>query len=98
MLRYWTGWQQVHERLAKQTEVSPTALSSDRSGVPYHRQAFNVRCEKYLVDARSDFRPGCGQPLGAFREQPRKQKRRERVGHHHDGQTSTAYRCDRCCC
>ena len=69
MLRYWTGWQQVHEHLAEQTEESPTALSADASGVPYRRRAVNFRCGGYLIDARSGFRPGCGQPLGAFREQ-----------------------------
>ena len=74
MLRYWTGWQQVHERLAKKTEVSSTVLSADGSGVPYRRRDVNLRCGRYLVDARSGFRPGCGQPLGAFREQPREQK------------------------
>ena len=92
MLRYWTGWQQVHEHLAKQTEESPTALSADGSGVPDRRRAVNFRCGRYLVDARSVFRSGCGQPLGAFRKQPREQKRRARVGHHHGGQTCVGYR------
>ena len=91
MLRYWTGWQQVHERLAKQTEVSPTVLSADGSGAPYRRRAANFRCGRYLVDASSGFSSGCGQPLGAFREQPPEQKRRARVGHHHDGQTFMGY-------
>ena len=33
MLRYWTGWQQVHEHLAKQTEGAPTVLSAGGSDV-----------------------------------------------------------------
>ena len=98
MLCCWTGWQQVHEHLAKQTEESPTAMSEDGSGVPYRRRPVNFRCERYLVDARSGFRSGCGQPLGAFREHPREQKRRARVERHHGGQTRMGYRGDRCAC
>ena len=37
-MRYWTGWQQVHEHLAKQTERPPTVLSAGGSGVPYSRR------------------------------------------------------------
>ena len=48
--------------------------------------------------ARSGFRSGCGQPLGAFREEPREQKRRARVGRHHGGQTCMGYRGYRCDC
>ena len=73
-LRYWTGWQQVHEHLVKQTEVSLTVLPAGGSRVTYRRRPVNFRCGRYLVDARSGFRPGCAQPLGAFREQPREQK------------------------
>lgn len=40
------------------------------------------RC-KCQAGARSSFRPGCGQHLGAFREQPRDQQRLARAGHHH---------------
>ena len=98
MQRYWTAWQQVHEHLVKQTEVSPTVLPADGSGVTYCRRAVNFRCRKYPVDARSGFRSGCGQPLGAFRERSREQKRRVRVGHHHGGQTCTGYRGYRCDC
>ena len=97
-MRYWTGWQQVHEHLAKQTERPPTVLSADGSGVPYRRRAVICRCRKYLAGARSGFRSGCGQPVGAFREQPREQKRPARVGHHHGGQTCMGYRGDRCDC
>ena len=85
MLRYLTGWQQVHERLAKQTEVPRTVLSSDGPGVPYRRRAVFFRFEKDLAGVRSDFRSGRGQPHDAFQEQQREQKRRVRVGHHHGG-------------
>ena len=98
MLRYWTGWQQVRENLAKQTEVSSTVLSVDGSGVPYRHRAVNCRCGRYLAGARSGFSSGCGQPLGAFREQPREQKRRAKVGHYHGGQTCTGYRGYHCDC
>ena len=70
-LRYWTCWQQVHEHLAKQTEVSLTVLPVGGSLVTYRRRAVNFRCERYLVDARLGLRSGCGQPLSAFRERPR---------------------------
>ena len=98
MLRYWTGGQQEHEHLAKRTEESPTALSVDGSGVTYRRRAVNFRCGRYLVDARSGFRSGCDQLLGAFRGQPREKKRWARVGHHHGGQTCMDYRGYRCDC
>ena len=45
-------------------------LPAGGSGVTYRRRAVNVRCGRYLVDARSGFRAGCGQPLSAFRERP----------------------------
>ena len=73
-------------------------LSADGSGVPYRRRAVNFRCRRYLVDARSGFRLGGGQPLSAFRERLREQKRRARVGHHHGSQTCTGYRGYRCNC
>ena len=98
MLRYWTGWQQPHEHLANKTEVPPTVLPADGSGVPYSRRAVNCRCARYLAGARSGFRSGCGQPLCALREQPWEEKRGARVGHHHGGQTCTGYRGYRCDC
>ena len=97
MLHYWTCWQQVHERLAKQTEVPPTVLPAGGSGVPHRRRIVICRC-KCQAGARSRFRPGCGQHLGAFREQPREQQRPATVGHHHGGQTRMCYRGDRCDC
>ena len=96
MLLYWKGWQQVHENLVKQTEVSPTVLPAGGSRVTYRRRAVNFRCGRYLVDARSGFRSGCGRPLSAFRERPREQKRGARVGHHHGSQTCIGYRGYRC--
>ena len=98
MLRYWTGWQQVHEHLVKQTEVPPTVLPAGGSGVTYRHRPVNFRCGKNLVDARSGFRSGCGQRLGAFRERSREQKRQARVGHHHGRQTCIGYRGYRCDC
>ena len=86
VLRYGTGWQQVHEHLVKQTEVSLTVLPAGGSRVTYRRRAVNFRCGRYLVDARSGFRSGCGRRLSEFRERPREQKR-ARVGHHHGSQT-----------
>ena len=93
MVRYWTSWQQVHEHLVKQTEVSLTTvvLPAGGSRITYRRRAVNFRCERYLVDARSGFRSGCGQSLSAFRERPREQKRRARVGHH-GSQSCNGYR------
>ena len=35
VLRYWTGWQQVHEHLVKQPEVSLTLLPAGGSRVSY---------------------------------------------------------------
>ena len=35
VLRYWTGWQQVHEHLVKETEVSLTVLPAGGSRVTY---------------------------------------------------------------
>ena len=81
----------------KQTEVFPTVLTTGGSGVTYRRRAVNFRRERDLVDSRSNFRSGCGQPLSTFRERPREQKRRARVGHHHGRQTCIGcrgYRCD----
>ena len=98
MLRYWTGWQQVHAHLAKQTEGPPTVLSGRGSGVTYRRRTVICRCGKYQAGARSGFHSGWGQPLGPFREQPREQRRRARVGHHHVGQTCMGYRGYRCDC
>ena len=98
MLRYWTGWQQVHERLAKQTEGPPTVLLAGGSGVPHGRRTVICRCGKYQVDAPSDFRSSCGQPLDAFREQWREQKRRVRVGYHHGSRMCMDYRGYRCDC
>ena len=102
MLRYWTGWQQVHAHLAKQTEGPPTVLSGRGSGVTYRRRTVICRCRKYRAGARSGFRSGCGQPVGALREQPREQpreqKRRARVGHHFGDQTCMGYRRYRCGC
>ena len=98
MLRYWTGWQHVHENLAKQTEEPPAVLSAGGSGVTHRRRTVICRCQKYQAGPRSGFRSGCGQPLDAFREQPREQKRRERVRHHHGGQTCMGYRGYRCDC
>ena len=98
MLRYWTGWQQVHDHLVKQTEVSLTVLPAGGSRVTYRRRAVNFRCGRYLVDSCSGFRSGRGQPLSAFRERPREQKRRARVGRHHGNQTCIGYRGYRCIC
>ena len=67
-------------------------LSGDGSGVAYRRRAVNCRCGTYLAVARSGFHSGCGQRLGAFREQPREQKGRAKVGHHQGGLTCTGYR------
>ena len=64
----------------------------------YRRLAVNFRCGRCLVDARSGFRSSCGQPPGAFRERPREQKRRARVGHHHGSQTCNGYRGHRSDC
>ena len=86
------------QHLANQTEGVTTVLSTDGSGVPYHRRAVYFRCGRYLVDARSGFRSGSGQPLSAFQEQPREQNRRARVGHLHGGQMCMGFRCDCCCC
>ena len=41
VLLYWKGWQQVHENLVKQTEVSPTVLPAGGSRVTYRRRAVN---------------------------------------------------------
>ena len=98
MLHNWTGWQQVHEHLAKQTEGPPTVLSAGGSGMPHHRRTVICRCGKFQAGARSGFRAGCGKPLGAFREQPREQKRRARAGHHHGGQRFMGYRGYCCDC
>ena len=92
--RYWTGWQQLHEHLVKQTEVSLTVLPAGGSRVTYRRRPVNFRCGRDLVDARSGFRPDCGQHLSACRER----KRPARVGHHHGGPTRMCYRGHRCCC
>ena len=73
-------------------------LSAGGSGVPHRRRIVICRRGKYQAGARSGFRSGCGQPLGAFRERSREQKRRVRVGHHHGGQTCTGYRGYRCDC
>ena len=73
-------------------------LSAGGSAVPHRSRTVICRCGKYQAGARSGFRSGCGQPLGAFREQPREQKRRARVGHHHGGQTCMGYRGYRCDC
>ena len=97
VLRYWTGWQQVHGHLVTQTEVSPTALPAGGSGVTYRRRAVNFRCRRYLVDARSGFRSG-DQPVSTFQERPQEQKRRVRAGHHHGSQTCIGYRGYRCDC
>ena len=96
MLRYCTGWQPVHEHLVKKTEVSLTVLPAGGLRVTYRRRAVNFRCARYLVDARSGFCSGCGQPLSEFRERPREQKTRARVGHHHGSQTCIGYRGYRC--
>ena len=93
-LRYWTGWQQVHEHLVKQTEVSLTVLPAGGSRVTYRRRPVNFRCGRYLVGARSGFRPDCGQHLSACRER----KRPARVGHHHGSPTRMCYQRHRCCC
>ena len=89
LLRYCTGWQQVHEHLVKKTEVSLTVLPAGGLRVTYRRRAVNFMCARYLVDARSGFCSGCGQPLSAFRERPWEQKTRARVGRHHGSQTCT---------
>ena len=94
LLLYWTGWQQVHKRLAKQTEVPPTVLPAGGSGVPHRRRIVICRCGKCQAGARSGFRPDCGQHLGACRER----KRPARVGHHHGGPTRMCYQGHRCCC
>ena len=98
MLRYCTGWQPVHEHLVKKTEVSLTVLPAGGLRVTYRRRAVKFRCARYLVDARWGFRSGCRQPLGAFRERSREQKRRVMVGHHHGSQTCMGYRGCRCDC
>ena len=98
MLRDWTGWQQVHEHFAKQTEVPPTLLLADEPGVPYHRRAVICRCGRYLAGARSGFCSGRGQLQGVFQEQEREQKKRARLGHHHGVQTCLGYRGYRCDC
>ena len=98
MLRYWTGWQQVHEHLVKQTEVYPTVLPAGGSGVTYRRRAVNFRCGRFLVDARSGFRSGCGQPLSAFRERPREQEEAGEGGSLPWYQTCMGYRGCRCDC
>ena len=41
VLRYWTGRQQVHEHLVKQTEMSPTVLPEGGPRVTYRRRAVN---------------------------------------------------------
>ena len=92
VLRYWTGRQQVHDHLVKQTEVSLTLLPA------YCRRPVNFRCGRYRVDACSGFRSGCGQPLTAFRERLRELKRPTRVGRHHGSQTCIGYRGYRCDC
>ena len=76
----------------------PYSAAAGGSGVTYRRRAVNFRCGRYLVDARSGFHSGCGQPLSAFREQPRELKRRARVGRHHRSQTCIGYRGYRCDC
>ena len=73
-------------------------LPAGGSGVTYRRRAVNFGCRRYLVDARSGFCSSCGQPLGAFPERPREQKRRARVGHHHCRQTCMGYRGFLCDC
>ena len=98
MLSYWTGWQQVHEHLVKQKEVSLTVLPAGGSRVTYRRRPVNFRCGRYLVDAHLGFHSGCGQPLSAFRERPWELKRRARVGRHHGSQTYIGYRGYRCDC
>ena len=55
-------------------------LSAGGSGVPHRRRIVICLCGKCQAGARSGFRPGCGQPLGACRDQPREQKRRAKVG------------------
>ena len=68
MLRYWAGWQQVHEHLAKQTEVLPTVLAADGPGVSYRRRAVISRFGRNLAGARLGLRSGCGQLQGALQE------------------------------
>ena len=89
--------------------IGTRASCETNGGVPYSAAGGRVvcdvppsscqfRCGRYLVDARSGFRSGCGQPLSAFRERPREQKRRARVGHHHGSQTRNGYRGYICDC
>ena len=73
-------------------------LSADGSGVLYRRQAVIGRCGRYLAGVHSGFRSECGQHQGAFREKPRKEKRRAMVGHHHGVQTCMGYWGYRCNC
>ena len=61
----------VGGRASRETEVSLTVLPAGGSRVTYRRRPVNIRCGRYLVDARSGFRSGCGQPLSTFRERPR---------------------------
>ena len=51
-------------------------LSAGGSGVPHRRQTVICRCGKYQAGAHWALHSGCGQPLGAFREKQREQKRR----------------------
>ena len=70
-------------------------LPLTRAPCDVRRRAVNFRCDRYLVDARSGFRSGCGQPQSAFRERPREQKTR---ASHHGSQTCIGYRGYRCDC
>ena len=51
-------------------------MSAGGSGVPHRRQTVICRCGKYQAGAHWALHSGCGQPLGAFREKQREQKRR----------------------
>ena len=73
-------------------------LPAGGSGLPQRRRVVICRCGKCQAGARSGFRPGCGKPLRAFQEQPRKEKRRARVGHNHGAQTRMWYRGYLCDC
>ena len=82
----------------KHTEVSLTVLPAGGWRVAYRRRPVDFRCGRYLVDAHSGLCSGCGQPISAFRERRREQKRRARVGHHDGSQTYIGYRGYRCDC